>query len=195
MGWAEVDVRGSCHWGAHGSEGRHWCTQNDGRLHRCRCVRMGVCTRCTGTQIKEGCLCWAGPWVRSLQLLAFQVFLEATSISSTPCFLKFALLFLFLSLNNDLKRKNFRLGMVMPLFITQGKKRQVDLWVWDQPGLQSKFQHSQGYTEKPCLEKNCKLRIVYAYTYIYLNTCGLFYCLNMSSNLICWKLGPQNRGG
>jgi hypothetical protein len=25
--------------------------------------------------------------------------------------------------------------------------------VWDQPGLQSEFQDSQGYTEKPCLKK------------------------------------------
>ena len=32
-------------------------------------------------------------------------------------------------------------------------KRQTDLWVQDQPGLQNKFQDSQGYTEKPCLEK------------------------------------------
>jgi hypothetical protein len=29
----------------------------------------------------------------------------------------------------------------------------VDFWVWGQPGLQSEFQDSQGYTEKPCLEK------------------------------------------
>jgi hypothetical protein len=33
------------------------------------------------------------------------------------------------------------------------RKRQVDLWVWDQPGLQSEFQDNQGYTEKPCLKK------------------------------------------
>jgi hypothetical protein len=26
--------------------------------------------------------------------------------------------------------------------------------IWGQPGLQSKLQDSQGYTEKPCLEKN-----------------------------------------
>jgi hypothetical protein len=33
------------------------------------------------------------------------------------------------------------------------RQRQVDFWVRDQPGLQSEFQDSQGYTEKPCLEK------------------------------------------
>jgi hypothetical protein len=29
----------------------------------------------------------------------------------------------------------------------------VDFWVRGQLGLQSEFQDSQGYTEKPCLEK------------------------------------------
>jgi hypothetical protein len=37
---------------------------------------------------------------------------------------------------------------------------QVDFWVLGQPGLQSEFQDSQGYTEKPCLEKqNFKKKI------------------------------------
>jgi hypothetical protein len=30
---------------------------------------------------------------------------------------------------------------------------QADFWVPGQPGLQSEFQDSQGYTEKPCLKK------------------------------------------
>jgi hypothetical protein len=30
----------------------------------------------------------------------------------------------------------------------------MDFWVRGQPGLQSEFQDSQGYTEKPCLRKN-----------------------------------------
>jgi hypothetical protein len=34
-----------------------------------------------------------------------------------------------------------------------GRQRQVDFWVRGQPGLQSEFQDSQGYTEKPFLEK------------------------------------------
>jgi hypothetical protein len=33
-----------------------------------------------------------------------------------------------------------------------GRQRQADFWV-GQPGLQSEFQDSQGYTERPCLEK------------------------------------------
>jgi hypothetical protein len=31
---------------------------------------------------------------------------------------------------------------------------QADFWVKDQPGLQSEFQASQGYTEKHCLKKS-----------------------------------------
>jgi hypothetical protein len=34
--------------------------------------------------------------------------------------------------------------------------RQADFWVRGQPGLQSEFQDSQGYTEKPCLENKTK---------------------------------------
>ena len=41
----------------------------------------------------------------------------------------------------------------MPLIPALGRQRQVDFWVQRQPGLQSDFQDSQGYTEKPCLEK------------------------------------------
>jgi hypothetical protein len=36
-----------------------------------------------------------------------------------------------------------------PLIPALGRQRQVDFWVPDQPGLQSEFQDSQGYTEKP----------------------------------------------
>jgi hypothetical protein len=34
-----------------------------------------------------------------------------------------------------------------------GRQRQVDFWVRGEPSLQSEFQNSQGYTDKPCLEK------------------------------------------
>jgi hypothetical protein len=33
-----------------------------------------------------------------------------------------------------------------------GRDRQISE-IWGQPDLQSEFQDSQGYTEKPCLEK------------------------------------------
>jgi hypothetical protein len=41
----------------------------------------------------------------------------------------------------------------MPLIPALGRQRQADFWVRGQPGLQSEFQDSLGYTEKPCLEK------------------------------------------
>jgi hypothetical protein len=41
----------------------------------------------------------------------------------------------------------------MPLIPALGRQRQADFWVQGQPGLQSEFQDSQGYTEKPCLNK------------------------------------------
>ena len=40
----------------------------------------------------------------------------------------------------------------MPFIPALGRQRQADFWVPGQPGLQSDFQDSQGYTEKPCLE-------------------------------------------
>jgi hypothetical protein len=40
-----------------------------------------------------------------------------------------------------------------PLIPALERQRQVDFWVWGQPGLQSEFQYSQGCTEKPFLEK------------------------------------------
>jgi hypothetical protein len=44
----------------------------------------------------------------------------------------------------------------MPLIPALGRQRQADFWVWGQPGLQSEFQDSQDYTEKPCLENQKK---------------------------------------
>jgi hypothetical protein len=43
---------------------------------------------------------------------------------------------------------------------TPGRQRQGDFWVGGQPGLQSEFQDSQGYTDKPCLKKKKKKRFL-----------------------------------
>ena len=43
-----------------------------------------------------------------------------------------------------------------PLVPALGRQRQVDFWVWGQPGLQSEFQDSLGYTEKAYLKKSKK---------------------------------------
>jgi hypothetical protein len=38
------------------------------------------------------------------------------------------------------------------------RQKQTDFWFQGQPGLQSEFQDSQGYTEKPCLKKQNKTK-------------------------------------
>ena len=40
-----------------------------------------------------------------------------------------------------------------PLIPALRSQRQADFWVWREPGLQSEFLDSQGYTLKRCLEK------------------------------------------
>ena len=44
----------------------------------------------------------------------------------------------------------------MPLIPALERQRQADFWVQGQPALQSEFQDSQGYTEKPYLKKTKK---------------------------------------
>ena len=43
-----------------------------------------------------------------------------------------------------------------PLIPALRRQRQADFWVQSQPGVQSEFQDSQGYTEKPCHQKTKK---------------------------------------
>jgi hypothetical protein len=45
-----------------------------------------------------------------------------------------------------------------PLIPALGRHRQADFCVRGQPGLQSEFQDSLGYTEKPCLKKTKKTK-------------------------------------
>jgi hypothetical protein len=77
----------------------------------------------------------------------------------------------------------------MPLIPALRRQRQVDFWVRGQPGLQSEFQDSQGYTEKPCLEKH-----IYTQTHIYsihVNVVLIFNASvfpNLSLENVTWKL-------
>ena len=51
-----------------------------------------------------------------------------------------------------------RVWWCTPLIPALGRQRQADFWVWGQPGLQSEFQDSQGYIEKPCWKKEREKR-------------------------------------
>ena len=46
-----------------------------------------------------------------------------------------------------------RVWWYTPVIPALGRQRQADFCVRGQPGLQSEFKDSQGYTEEPCLEK------------------------------------------
>jgi hypothetical protein len=51
-----------------------------------------------------------------------------------------------------LQKQNTQLVVLVHAFNpSTSRQRQADFWVWGQPGLQSEFQDSQDYTEKPCL--------------------------------------------
>jgi hypothetical protein len=52
-----------------------------------------------------------------------------------------------------IKANKGRVWWCTPLIPALRRQRQVDFWVRGQPSLQSEFQDSQRYTEKPCLEK------------------------------------------
>jgi hypothetical protein len=69
----------------------------------------------------------------------------------------------------SVKRKNkacSRAWWHTPLIPALRRQMQADFWVQGQPGLQSEFQDSQGYTEKPCLEKQTnKTRLVFPRTW------------------------------
>jgi hypothetical protein len=58
-----------------------------------------------------------------------------------------------LNKNEELRRCDLSRAWCTLLTPALGRQRQANFWVQGQPGLQSEFQDSQGYTEKPCLKK------------------------------------------
>jgi hypothetical protein len=68
-----------------------------------------------------------------------------------------------------------------PLIPALGRQRQADFWVWGQPGLQSEFQDSQGYTEKPHLEKKKNIWMLKRH----LKTCTINLILTPSKCNLC----------
>jgi hypothetical protein len=76
----------------------------------------------------------------------------------------------------------------MPLIPALGRQRQADFWVRGEPGLQSEFQDSQGYIEKPCLEKpKKKKKKSYAYKEP-INFLKRTMLRNMLTAALCGKL-------
>ena len=73
-----------------------------------------------------------------------------------------------------------------PLILALGRQRQVDFWVPGQPELQSEFQDSQGYTEKPCLgnqKQTNKQKCLYISSIlknIYWFLCACMFCEHIS---------------
>jgi hypothetical protein len=64
----------------------------------------------------------------------------------------------------------------MPLIPALGRQRQADFLVRGQPGLQSEFQDSQSYTEKPCLEKQTNKQTNKNFQAIYDGLACLLFC-------------------
>ena len=62
-------------------------------------------------------------------------------------------MFLRKSKKKKKKKKKQQQQTQTPLIPALRSQRQADFWVWGEPGLQSEFLDSQGYTEKRCLEK------------------------------------------
>jgi hypothetical protein len=62
-----------------------------------------------------------------------------------------------MSIYYDLQSDSY---LILSPTVFKKKNRQVDFWVRGQPGLQSDFQDSQVYKEKPCLEKPKKKRVL-----------------------------------
>jgi hypothetical protein len=117
--------------------------------------------------------------LRTIWGFSFAVLVSLTQGTST-----WNSLSLELTKKTSLSRAWWRTRLVPAL----GRQRQVDFWVQGQSGLQSEFQDSQGYTEKPCLEKkktkNKKTRLAsngQQSTCLYLSSAVLNVYATMSS--------------
>jgi hypothetical protein len=70
----------------------------------------------------------------------------------------------------------------MPLIPAAGWQRQVGLWVWGHISPQSKFQDSQGYTEKSCLKQNL---------FVCLFVCLFIWCMCVLACVFAHHMGPK----
>jgi hypothetical protein len=105
---------------------------------------------------------------------------------------------LFIFIRDALKRWLSWAWWRTPLIPALGRQRQADFWVRGQPGLQSEFQDSQSYTEKPCLEipkkkkkKDWNLWICCVTVKSYMSTWGYSRCLAVQSMLYNVSRSPN----
>jgi hypothetical protein len=87
------------------------------------------------------------------------VFFAVGSVSLEPTMDKSSYFFLFL--NNSVYTTRWWWHTSLIPALGRQRQRQVDFCVRGQAGLQSEFQDSQGYTEKPCLKNNNNNNNVY----------------------------------
>ena len=77
-----------------------------------------------------------------------------------------------------------------PLIPALGRQRKADFWIQGQPGLQSEVQDSQGYTKKPCLEKQNNKKESYAFFFL----SGEWNEVNLCFILTFYESGHHERG-
>jgi hypothetical protein len=83
-----------------------------------------------------------------------------------------------------------------PLIPALGRQGQADFWVLGQPGLQSEFQDSRGYAEKPCLEKPKKKIGIHPFRWPCCIGPQLWFFndwLRAASGDTCWSIFYMNR--
>jgi hypothetical protein len=71
-----------------------------------------------------------------------------------------------------------------PLIPALGRQRLADFWVWGQPGLQSEFQDSQGYTEKPRLEKTTTTTTKIYFYYLCYTCTDTYTCVCIHTHML-----------
>jgi hypothetical protein len=118
-----------------------------GNLEKKKLIFLSVVWHC---KIKMLCIGWF--CVNLIQARAIRE--EGTSIQNMPPFRSSCKAFSQSEINGGARQWWHK-----PLIPALGRQRQLDFWVRGQPGLQSAFQDSWNYTEKPCLEKPKKKKM------------------------------------
>jgi hypothetical protein len=129
-----------------------WAKEQGGSWAPFLCPFLTLCVPCM-TQLHNRCRKWTNSRIKA-QTGAAHGKTSAGGARANLCCTSKEGLDRLSDLPKKEQYKNFcRAWWHTPLIPALGRQTQVDFWVRGQPGLQSEFQDSQGYTEKPCLEK------------------------------------------